>query len=109
MVATALRMTMMKNEDTIRFVREHASDDVRALALMGDRQGTVDMPWALNQIRGRQTAMKKLPTLAMTEGIVYPPHLSMEQCSSEQTPRGKLRCVPRALMSPWQTSRAVSA
>lgn len=85
MVATALRMTMMKNEDTIRFVREHASDDVRALALMGDRQGTVDMPWALNQIRGRQTAMKKLPTLAMTEGIVYPPHLSMEQCSSEQT------------------------
>ena len=80
-----LRITMMKNEDTIRFVREHASDDVRALALVGDRLGTVDMPWALNQIRGRQTAMKKLPTLAMTEGIVYPAHLSMEQCSSEQT------------------------
>lgn len=82
---SAYEMTMMKNEDTIRFVREHASDDVRALALMGDRSGTVDMPWALNQIRGRQTAMKKLPTLAMTEGIVYPAHLSMEQCSSEQT------------------------
>lgn len=30
-------------------------------------------------------ARTKLPRWAATDGIVYPPHLSMEQCSSEQT------------------------
>lgn len=75
----------MKNEATIAFVREHCDDDVRALALQARRDGDVDLPWALDQIQGRQTARRKLPSWAATDGIVYPPHLSMEQCSSEQT------------------------
>ena len=75
----------MKNEATIRFVREHREEDVRTLALQTRRDGEVDLPWALDQIQGRQTALKKLPSWASVNGIVYPPHLSMEQCSSEQT------------------------
>lgn len=61
-------------------------EDVRQLALKGGgRLSDVDMPMALQQIAGWQTARKKLPSWAETEGIVYPPHLNMEQCSSEQT------------------------
>ncbi len=76
---------MTKNEATIRFVREHREDDVRALALQARRDNEVDLPWALDQIQGWQTAHRKLPSWAAIDGIIYPPHLSMEQCSSEQT------------------------
>ena len=76
---------IMKNEATIQFVREHREEDVRALALQARRNGDVDLTWALDQIQGWQTARRKLPSWAAIDCIIYPPHLSMEQCSSEQT------------------------
>ena len=75
---------MMDNE-TIKFVKEHREADVRTLALQARRDGAIDVAWALDQIQGWQTARRKLPSWAATDGIIYPPHLSMEQCSSEQT------------------------
>lgn len=83
----------MKNEATIQFVREHREEDVRTLALQTRRNGDIDMPWALDQIQGWQTACRKLPSWAAIDGIIYPPHLSMEQCSSEQTARYKAGIV----------------
>ena len=85
----------MKDEATIRFVREHRDDDVRALALQARRDSDVDLPWALDQIQGWQTARHKLPSWADIDGIIYPPHLSMEQCSSEQTAIYKCGIVER--------------
>ncbi len=76
---------MLINEKTWEFVRQHANGDVRKLALQGAKDAEVDLQTALQQIAGRQTARKKLPSWAAVEGIVYPPHLNMEQCSSEQT------------------------
>jgi hypothetical protein len=81
----------MLNEATWQFVRQHADDDVRQLALRGCKDRSVDLSMALQQIQGRQTARRKLPTWAAREGIIYPPHLSLEQCSSEQTARYKAR------------------
>ena len=85
----------MRNEETIQFVREHREEDVRMLALKARRDGEVDLPWALDQIQGWQTARRKLPTWAAIDGIVYPPHLSMEQCSSQQTAIYKCGIVSR--------------
>ena len=79
----------MVNQATREFIRKHAEDDVRQLALRGSKDPEVDLPLALSQIGGRQKAREKLPSWAATDGIVYPPHLSMEQCSSEQTARYK--------------------
>ena len=73
------------NEQTQRFIRENANKDIRTLALSGSKYPDVDMPFALDQIAGRQTARKKIPRWAAIDDVVYPPHLSMEQCSSEQT------------------------
>ena len=66
-------------------MREHREESVRSLALKAKRDGDIDVPWALDQIQGWQTARRKLPSWAAIDDIVYPPHLSMEQCSSEQT------------------------
>ena len=71
------------NEATQRFIADNRDGDVRQLALRGSRTAGVDLPFALDQIRGRQVAAAKMPRWAATEGIVYPPHLSLEQSSGE--------------------------
>jgi len=82
---------MKINEKTWSFVREHADEDVRKVALLGTKDPEVDLQMALVLIAGRQTARKKLPSWAAVEGIVFPPHLNLEQCSSEQTARYKAK------------------
>lgn len=74
---------------TQAFIREHQTDDVRTLALQASKYPGIDMPTAITQISGRQIAAEKVPTWKSTEGIRYPKHLSMEQCSSEITARYK--------------------
>ena len=80
---------MLINEKTWEYVRQHADDDVRKLALQGTKDAEVDLTVALQQIAGRQTARRKLPSWAAVDDIIYPPHPNMEQCSSEQTARYK--------------------
>lgn len=92
----SLQMTMM-NQATLDFIRQHQDEDVRQLAFLGNKYPEVDMPFALDQIRGRQMARTKLPRWAATDGIVYPPHISMEQCSSEATALYKAELAARLL------------
>lgn len=73
--------------ETLQFIRAHRTDDVRTLALQARKYPQVDMAAAVVQIAGWQIAEKKVPLWAQTEGIRYPAHLSMEQCSSEITAR----------------------
>lgn len=81
--------------ELVAFVAQHRNDDVRKLAFLADKYPTIDFPFALNQVAGMQTASTKLPTWADKEGIVYPPHISMEQCSSEPTARYKAELAQR--------------
>lgn len=73
------------NEATIKFIAEHLNSDTRTLALQASRYPAVDMRRAITQIEGWQLAQDKLPQWATTEGIIYPPRISMEQCSSQAT------------------------
>ena len=86
------------NQATRDFIREHAESDVRQLALRGVKDPEVDLTFALEQIAGRQKAKTKLPTWAAIDGIIYPSHLSMEQCSSEQTARYKASIVGKGAL-----------
>ena len=79
------------NQATLEFIRQHVAEDVRQLAFLGKRNPEVDLAYALDQIAGRQKARTKIPSWAAIDGITYPPHLSMEQCSSEQTARYKAK------------------
>ena len=83
----------MTNE---QFIATNLDADVHALALSKAPEG-IDLRYCLQQIEGRQTAQKKLPSWAKTEGIIYPSKLSMEQCSSEQTALYKQQLVERLL------------
>ena len=88
------------NQATQDFIRQHQDDDVRQLAFLGSKYPEVDMPFALDQIRGRKMARIKLPRWASLEGIIYPPHISMEQCSSESTALYKAELAARLLGLP---------
>nr|WP_288182440.1 class I SAM-dependent methyltransferase [uncultured Prevotella sp.] len=85
------------NQATQDFIRQHQDEDVRQLAFLGSKYPEVNMPFALDQIRGRKMAHVKLPRWASIEGIIYPPHISMEQCSSEQTALYKAELAARLL------------
>ena len=97
-------MTIM-NDKTREFVAMHRDEDVRELALKAKRVDGLDLPLALDQIAGWQIASKKLPHWASCEGIVYPPHISMEQCSSQFTAQYKSE-ITQTLLVPSATVHA---
>ena len=99
----------MMNQATQDFIRQHQDEDVRQLAFLGSKNPEVDMPFALDQIRGRKMARAKLPRWASIDGIIYPPHISMEQCSSESTALYKAELAARLLGLPDSSSSSFSS
>lgn len=104
---------MPLSQDTLRFIREHRRDDVRSLALQARRYPSVDMPAAITQISGWQIAKEKIPAWAENEHILYPAHLSLEQCSSQATAQYKAEIITNLLHTeqehPAQNSTPASA
>lgn len=88
----------MANNLTEQFIREHLTADVRTLALSAHPDG-VDMQYALTQISGWQAARLKVPLWAATDGIVYPRHLSLEQCTSQYIAQYKASFIESLLGS----------
>jgi 16S rRNA G966 N2-methylase RsmD len=75
----------MINLSTKQFIAEHISDDWSKLAFSANRNTDVDVLQAINQIKGRRLIEQKIPTWYENADIVFPAHLSLEQCSSETT------------------------
>ena len=88
----------MANNLTEQFIREHLTADVHTLALSAHPDG-VDMQFALTQISGWQAARVKVPMWAATDGIVYPKHLSLEQCTSQYMAQYKASFIEQFLGS----------
>ena len=82
---------------TEEFITLNLDADVRELALKHAGRTDIDLAYALDQIDGRRRALKKLPRWAAVDGIIYPPHISMEQCSSEPTALYKAAVARRLL------------
>ena len=91
-------MTLISGMTNEEYILTYRDADVRALALKKVPEG-VDAPWCLRQIEGYQLSKKKLPRWAATEGVWFPPRLSMEQCSSEMTARYKAEVALRIAKS----------
>jgi 16S rRNA G966 N2-methylase RsmD len=68
-----------------QFINEHLYADTRTLALKKSPFSDISMRDLLFQIEGKRKAKEKIPTFFQTDDVVYPPPVSMEQCSSEQT------------------------
>ena len=73
---------------TRQFIRENLNADVPTLALKKAPVGT-DVSLALRQIEARQLLRKKVPSWSENEELLFPAHLSIEQCSSEAAAKYK--------------------
>lgn len=80
---------MILSDEMVNFVAAHKDDDVSKLVLQGSRYPNIDMQMAASQISARQIAAKKIPLWIENDRVIFPPHLSMEQCSSQQTAQYK--------------------
>ena len=92
-----LSRTLEMAEPTRLFIAHHATDNVNELALHASRHPDVDMPVALMQIEGRQKMAGKLADMSLPEGFLFPPRLSLEQCSSSFTATRKQHIVQQLL------------
>lgn len=86
------------NVVTLRFIKENLHLNPSNAALKAPRNAEIDVPFAVNQIAGKQIALQKLPKWASCEEIIYPAHISMEQCSSQATAQYKAN-IARKLLS----------
>ena len=80
------------NTATRDFIEKHLKDDVRQLALQKFPED-VDKTLVLNQIEARQLLQKKVPSWASNPDLLFPKHLSIEQCSSELTAKYKASII----------------
>lgn len=87
---------MALNDATRLFIENHLHDDTRQLALK-TLPADIDKTFALNQIEARQIISKKVPSWASNNDLIFPKHLSLEQCSSELTAKYKTTIVEKII------------
>lgn len=82
------------------FLREHEDADERALVLKQREILGVPTKLIAQQLAGRRKAREKLPSWYKADGIIYPPTISLEQCSSEATAKLKQHLFTEFVTAP---------
>lgn len=65
------------------YIQSNLNADVHTIAMAKSPFAEISGKELANQIAAKKKAQRKLPTWFATDGIYYPPLLSVEQCSSE--------------------------
>jgi hypothetical protein len=76
-------------EAELDFIQKNKDEDVTRLVLKSSQFKGFDVKKLAAQILSRQKAAKKLPEWSSVEKLIFPPALSVEQCSSEATAKYK--------------------
>ncbi|AWW30409.1 class I SAM-dependent methyltransferase [Echinicola strongylocentroti] len=79
--------------ELFQFVQDHLSEDPAQLLLRHKVSGALDVKEAAVQIAARQKSRRKLPQWIANPSVIFPPTVSLEQCSSEETAIFKRRFV----------------
>ena len=82
-------ITTLLQPEVQQFIRDHEKDDPVSLILQAHRFPGIPVKEAVEQIQSRKKAKAKLPDWYGAERVIYPPKLSLEQCSSTLTAKYK--------------------
>ncbi len=77
-----------------KYIKENENTDIGQIALGKSPFLEISSAELANQIKSRKQAKGKLPTWYSTENIIFPPYLSMEQCSAESIAEYKAILIP---------------
>ena len=75
----------LQSKEFKAFITAHSDASVHHLLLSKQSLEGDDLKLAVQQIEGRQRIQNKLPSWYTNPDVIYPVHLSLEQCSSETT------------------------
>lgn len=75
----------LKKTEIQKFIQDHLYDDPASLMLRAASYPDIPMREVVAQIQSKRKAKHKLPQWFEARGIIYPPLLSLEQCSSQKT------------------------
>jgi 16S rRNA G966 N2-methylase RsmD len=78
-------LSQINQPDIQNFLIEHEGEDEKQLVLKQKEILGVPSFIIASQLSGRRKIKSKLPTWYKTKGIIYPPAINLEQCSSEAT------------------------
>jgi hypothetical protein len=81
------------SEAEIEFIQKHKHENAGQLILRAGQHKGFDVKKLAAQILSRQKAAKKLPEWYGNTKLIFPPALSVEQCSSEATAKYKASLV----------------
>jgi len=83
-------MSITKYTESLKqFVQDHLQEDPAQLLFRYNGKTDFDLKAAVQQIQARQKAKAKLPTWTSNPNLIFPPSLSLEQSSSEETAQFK--------------------
>lgn len=77
-----MSLNIFSQQDVQQFIKDHADDDVRKLALKKPPDPNWPYGLILDQIKVRQKAKTKSPDVYETDGIIFPTNEVYEQASS---------------------------
>ncbi|WP_055096447.1 THUMP-like domain-containing protein [Flavobacterium aquidurense] len=77
--------TSILHQNIQEFITQNSGASITKLALQKNPFPEIDWILILNQIEAKSKAKDKLPTWFLTENIIYPGKISVEQTSSEKT------------------------
>lgn len=83
----------LAGKEVQKFIIDNEKIDPFELSLKHKEILGIPVELIANQITARKKAKAKLPEWYKTEGIIFPPTLSMEQCSSEVTAKNKASII----------------
>ncbi|QDH78095.1 class I SAM-dependent methyltransferase [Echinicola soli] len=93
-----MELSTIYTPELFQFVQDHLTEDPAQLLLRHRQSDKFDLKEAVAQIAARQKGLRKLPEWAANEAVIFPPAVSMEQCSSEQTATFKQRLAKGAFL-----------
>ncbi|WP_109832522.1 THUMP-like domain-containing protein [Reichenbachiella versicolor] len=86
-------MQELRRQDIQSFIKKHEKEDPVSLVLSASKFPSLPIQLIAAQIKSRQKAITKLPSLYKIPDVIFPHGVSMEQCSSEATARYKAQLV----------------
>lgn len=93
-----MEQSQFHKADFQQFVQDHLNEDPALLLFRYPGKVDFDLKAAVQQISARQKAAKKLPSWASNSRIIFPPSISLEQSSSEETARFKAKNLSGKIM-----------
>ena len=88
-----MKIELLLDPNVQQFIHDNKNNKPQDVAFKAHGKFSFPVGFLVDQLSGPLKIAKKLPTWAQAEGIIFPPDISLQQCSSEETAHYKTQLV----------------